>query len=305
MTTTDRFTNDENSMRTFAPDVPGYAMVEALARRAAGIQVIDHPEDPRIKLLVAVGPDGSINAKVIDDIAGAEVERAHPDRITGRQSVHDPLAFGAYFNRHADLVSEVWADITTATVTGVLNAHAGEDAPDAERAGWRDHRVTYALRSTPAWTIWTGLDGKWLKQLDFANHVEDNLMDIINPPGADMLEMVQSFQATRTLHFVSGTRLRDGNNELQYREETDDTAGARGSMRLPDAIQLQLQPFEGSAIYRVDALIRYRITSEGQLNLTYKLKRPDDVKREAFTDVAATIDGLIGDGSTVWYGTPG
>jgi uncharacterized protein YfdQ (DUF2303 family) len=148
--------------------------------------------------------------------------------------------------------------------------------------------VTLNLPATPDWTLWLGKNGQLLDQAVFAEHIEDGAHCIGDPDPATMLEIAQSFQAHTNVSFKSGSRLTSGETRLQYEEEVNARAGQTGSIEIPDAITLRLQPFEGSPTYEVLARFRYRLAG-GNLKLGYRLIRPDIVRREAFLAVGAQI----------------
>lgn len=209
-----------------------------------------------------------------------------PRRKRGEYAVHDAASFVAYFLKHGDGDSEVWADVIAAQITGVLNAH------DSSEPRWEDHTVLYRVQPTDAWKAWTARDGKLLGQGDFAEHIEDRSLDIIDPAAADMLELAQTFQATIGVNFESSKRLSSGERQLEYRETVDAKAGKSGRMEIPEVFTLALRPFEGAAAFKVTARLRYRIT-EGTLRIGYKLERPEEILRDAFLTVVADIQAQL------------
>lgn len=261
-------------------------VVEALARQAV------EPRQLSPGIWAGVSPQGAI---IVTDLnSQVESHRPNPTRKQGTQTVHDAAAFIAYVAKHGQPETEVWADNHRQRLTAVINAHGDTDA------GWADHRVTLGLDKTPAWTVWSAYDGKMLDQLSFAEHVENRLIDFIEPTGADMLELAQSFIANRTVKFESSKRLQSSETQLEYREEIDAKAGRKGQIAIPDRFTLALQPFEGSSPYKITARLRYRIV-EGQLRLGYNLDRPEDVIREAFGDIVTAVTAAVT--APVWAGS--
>ncbi|MFE2965549.1 DUF2303 family protein [Streptomyces sp. NPDC059340] len=228
------------------------------------------------------------------DLTGPE-HTGIPPRKSGTTTVRDSASWLAYFGKHSNEASEVYADSERLTVTAVLNAHS------AEEASWGDHRVVLALRTTAAWKQWMQHDGNLLEQEDFAEFLEDHLPELLEPASADMLEIAQSIQAASKVDFQSGVRLSSGQRQFQYVETQTTKAGQKGQLTVPETFVIGLIPFEGSEGYRLTARLRYRITERG-LRMGYKLERPADTLRTAFADVVNTIDGDIG--QTVMNGTP-
>lgn len=207
-----------------------------------------------------------------------------PRRVHGTITVLDVDSFATVWDKHAGDVAEVFANPSGFSVTAVLNADEGAALP----AGFRDHRIILECRTTPAWQAWVSRNGQWLDQRVFAEHLEDRIVDIVNPSGADMLELAQSFEATSSVDFKSSQVLASGQRQLRYEETLAAKAGQSGQLEIPAAIELGLAPFEGSDAYRVNARFRYRIR-DGHLTLSYSLERPEDVLREAFGDVCTAV----------------
>ena len=221
--------------------------------------------------------------------------RDAPDRKVGTTTVRDAVSLMAYFDKHADADSEVYADAERLTITAVLDAHR----PDAPR--WNSHVVKLQLRTTEAWQQWLALDGKLVNQEQFAEFLEDHLPELLEPSAAEMLEIAQSIQAATKVDFQSGTRLATGERQFKFVETTTAKAGQRGELTIPETFTIGLIPFEGSEGYKLTARLRYRIV-DTQLKIGYKLDRPGDIIRTAFGDVVTAIGEQID--QPVMNGTP-
>jgi uncharacterized protein YfdQ (DUF2303 family) len=228
------------------------------------------------------------------DLTGDKYRDA-PARKTGTTVVRDVPSFLAYYDKHHDDASEVYADAEQLTVVAVLDAHA----IDGARFG--RHRLVLQLRKTDTWTAWARHSGHLMGQEDFAEHIQDRLAGIIEPTAASMLEVAQSISATTKASFGSGVRLHSGERQLTYTEETTAKAGSKGQLTIPEWFTLGLVPFEGAEGYKVGARFRYRIR-DGHLTLGYKLDSPEDVLRTAFGDIRTLIDSGITE--PVLNGTP-
>ena len=232
------------------------------------------------------------------DLTGDQYQ-AQPRRKTGTTTVRDVPSFRDYWLKHqrAD-VSEVYAERETIKVTAVLDAHGAED----DATGWGQHRLVLALKYSTAYAAWKTRDGRDMSQEEFAEFLEDNRADIFQPSAAEMLEVAQSIQALSKVDFSSGFRLVDGQRRLTYTESIEAKAGQRGELAIPAEIVLHLPIFDGATgADELVARFRHRLQN-GQLRLSYKLDRPDDV-------VTAAFEGVIGDvaeecGATVLRGTP-
>lgn len=237
--------------------------------------------------------------KVIDREELEEKFRLRPRRKTGTVHVHTAASFIGYLEKHALPETEVWADVSKHKLVAVINAHEMVPQPgtstavdDDKGAGHGDHRVALELVQSPAWKAWLALDRKYVGQVDFANHLEDNALDIVRPDAATMLEIAESFQASTSVEFKAAHRLASGQVNLQYTENGGARAGEHGDIEIPTEFTISVAPFEGHDPYDLTARFRYRIRN-GELALSYHLVRPDDVLRQAFLDYVDTVDNAI------------
>jgi uncharacterized protein YfdQ (DUF2303 family) len=246
------------------------------------------------KVYSVIVPAGAEQVDI--DLTGSEfVER--PSRARGKVAVHSAESLIAFLGKHGLPESEVWADRINHRIVAVVNAGQGSDGAP----GWGDHLAVFNVQLTTAWQAWIRHDGKWLGQTEFAEHIEDRLLDIVKPTGAEMLEIAQSFHASTGAKFESSHRLSSGEGQLEYRETIEATAGKAGRLTIPSHIELGLKPFEGAPAYKVTARFRYRING-GSLRLAYALERPDEVINEAFDAVVSKVQEAVT--QPVFFGAP-
>lgn len=192
-----------------------------------------------------------------------------------------------------------WIDADDSKIVAVFddnysqNIVKGENETYERVPRWRQHRSTLLLKRTDEWKHWTLHDSKGMEQEAFAEHIEDGLDDIVEPSGAQMLEIAQSFHATIGGAFRQAKRLKDGSSQLLYTEEVTATAGSEGSLTIPSEIKLGLSPFKGMPRFAVTARLRYRV-SGGKLSLSYKLDRPDKIIDLAIEGMRATLGETFG-----------
>lgn len=222
------------------------------------------------------------------DLTGDEYHDT-PRRKTGTTTVRDAASFLAYWGKHSDGDSEIYADRDRRTITAVLDAHTKTDG-----ARFGQHRLVLGLRHTESFQAWVASSGKAMTQTQFAEFIEDHRPDIIEPAAADVLELAQTFQATTKANFRSSSILKSGQRQINYVEQIDASAGRDGKLTIPDSLQLALAVFDGATeADAVTARLRYRIT-DGRLALIYLLDQLADVVNAAFegviTDVAAGVD---------------
>lgn len=175
----------------------------------------------------------------------------------------------------------VWVHPTSGKVEAILDDNGADP-------GYRQHRALLQLEPTPEWKYWAEKDGKMMGQEEFAEHIEAGLEEISTPDAADMLEIAQSFHASKEASFRQSNRLTSGEQRLQYDETLTASAGKTGDLTVPTVILLAVAPFYGEDRYKVTARLRFRL-SGGKLTLGYLLDRPESVKRDALEGIAERI----------------
>lgn len=215
------------------------------------------------------------------ELKSLEHLKLEPSRKKGIVILEDADSFIHYFNLHKAESSQIYAQVNPPSFIGVLNDHSGDFA------GWKDHQVKYSCPFTTEWEAWIGNDKKAMKQAEFAEFIERNLLDIVEPAGADMLEISRSLQAKKKVNFVSGIRLSNGQTEFTYEEDIQGTA-AKGKLQIPEIFKLGIKVLEGGEAYAVECRLRYRI-NEAVLIMWYEIVRPHKIIEDAVADVWRVI----------------
>lgn len=168
-------------------------------------------------------------------------------------------------------------------------------------AGWRRFRAIYAPIMAPEWMTWTAANKQAMDQAKFSQFIEDNLPDVAQPPGADLLTITRSIEAKKKVNFASSIRLSDGSHQLTFEEEVQGSA-AKGQLTIPESIRLAIPVLLNGPRYAVDARLRYRIDQAGKLALWVDLLRPHEIVQHAVTEARKTI--ADGTGLQVLVGFP-
>lgn len=212
-----------------------------------------------------------------------------PAAKRGTVSVLDAASFIEYWTLFSDEHSRIFADETKSQVLAVLDYHGiGENAPR-----WGRHRVNLTLRFSEEWSLWTGHNGQKNKfsQLDFAEFIEDNTPDFVQPKAADMLEMARTLSVKTDVDFSSAVRNSNGQVQIKYNETVRGTAGT-GNVEIPEEFIIQIPVYVGTPRVPVRARLRYRLAS-GKLTIWYDLLRPDAIQRDVFVSTLEAIRGSI------------
>lgn len=214
-----------------------------------------------------------------------------PERIDTKIRAHDITGLVDYINRFKNRQTAIYSGPRdNPFVQARIDDHWVSDSTEEAQAvpghnpSHGTHMAEFSCPLTLEWEAWTKADGKRMQQVDFAEHIERNIEDIIKPDGATLLSMTLSFQDTGRAEFSSAVRLGDGRVQFKYIERDEG-----GDVAFPERIELALPVFEGiKGRYPVNARVRYRIR-EGALHIWYELDRPDLVLRQAYEDLLAHV----------------
>lgn len=214
-----------------------------------------------------------------------------PEEPAGTVAVHCLKSLVNYIDQHATDASAVFAaGRETRLITAVMDWHGVQEyAP-----GWARHRAEYKLEFTPEWLAWNGISGRSIAQQAFAEFIEENLPDIMEPDAATVLEVVRNLSGNRKVKFGSSRNLANGDVALQWIEETEAGTGPNQETKVPSELKLRLPVFRGAeeeTTYEVKAFLRYRI-KDGALSFEVKLHRPERALDGAFDEVVASL-GLM------------
>ncbi len=253
------------------------------------------------------GVDGEIPFVVVPD--GYHVENMEkliwnehnhrPQALKQTVNALDAPSFIEYYKLFADNHSRVFADETKSWVGAILDYH---DADGTGNPRWGRHRLNLTLRKSREWLIWTGRNGqsKKFEQAEFAEFVEDNGPDFVEPSCATMIELARTLEAKKNVDFQSSLRLSNGQVQFTYQENVNGTFGA-GKLEIPEQFVVAIPVYVGMPRERVTARLRWRLNGK-QLAIWYDLLRADVLERDAFIGSLEDITDAIG--VTIINGVP-
>lgn len=216
---------------------------------------------------------------------------AAPIRKRGTAVLNDAESFIAVVIDQANENTRLFSTINPPTFTAVFNHNA-------DGAGWGDHKAQYNAPLSPEWKAWTEADAVKRNQVDMAQFLESNMVDVAyiaatqgepgSPDGATLLEICRTLEATKKVNFKSSVRLADGSTQFTYDEDVAGSA-VKGTMAIPEQFSIGVPVFENGEKYRQDVRFRYRIQEGGQLVMWLELIRPHKVIEDAVKQLRAHI----------------
>jgi uncharacterized protein YfdQ (DUF2303 family) len=219
-----------------------------------------------------------------------------PTHIKETVTVYDVPSFVTYYNDFHDANSRIFFDPRgNGKVPGlcaILDYHQTKGADDLPDARWNHHKLRYGFRPTRQWEAWGVLDRKDQAQADFARFLEDNLLDIVDPTGGEMLQIATTFQAKKDVDFSSAVHLDNGTVQFKYAETISGGSTKAGDFVVPAVFTIAIPPFEGAAPYKINVRFRYKIGEKG-LVLRYELINPQKYVEDAANEVVAKIEANL------------
>lgn len=204
-----------------------------------------------------------------------------PSRKQGNIQVQDVYGFLEVWQIHQNPAAVIYADCDKGIFRTVFNDHT------ANGAGWRDHTCEYRCPQSRQWQEWKQYDGEKMNQEQFAQFIERNLPDIVEPASASMLEISRELVAKKSVSFSSAVRLSNGSNQFTYDEDIKGSTRS-GKLEVPETFKIGIPVFKNGQPYAIEARLRYRI-KERNLEMWYELIRADDVFDDALKGVAKVI----------------
>jgi uncharacterized protein YfdQ (DUF2303 family) len=261
-------------------------MLDALLKRLSGSRALVRDGNA---LFAVVPNDHAI--KPVDDLLDA------PRWPRAAVAAQTAAGFSAYLARFREAETVVFTDRVGHGLQAVIDYH-GEGSGDADvRGGARHcaHVLRYTAPKSPQFKVWTGVNNTLMPQAAFAEFLEENAIDIVDPPSADILEIAGSLLAKKKVDFSSSIRLADGSNELTWNETVETATAKRGKMAVPDHFHIGIPIFVGEQPYKFKVWLRHRI-EEGRLGFAIKLHRLDPCIDDSFGQIVDRIEVAAPDG---------
>lgn len=185
-----------------------------------------------------------------------------PVRLEAKQQFTDVASFIAYVNRFKTPGTVIFFDHPRLTFAAILDYHV-----DAAQPRFCKHRAEYTIQRTRALNVWTEKNRKGMTQVEFAEFMEDNALDLVD--AALMIQVSRNLQAKKSVEFRSDVRLDNGQVQLTYVENILGST-RNGDIEIPDSFEVRMPIFGGEAASVIKAKLRYNLT-DGKLQMKYVL----------------------------------
>lgn len=227
-----------------------------------------------------------------------DIEAPIPKWTSQIVKLQNEVSLTEYVNRFKNADSVLFADINNNAIVTVIDYHLEANGTDVTPR-LKAHRAILELPYSVEWKTWLKADQEEMTQLEFVSFLEDNAIDVVDPDGAGLLELVRDLEGTRNVKW--GSTIRAGSvDKMEYTRESG--TQTKGKVDLPLSITLGIPVYFGDDLVTMKAMLRRKIDNDGALTIWYKLLRPENVRQERFQQIVERI--TIGtDHLTTVYGT--
>lgn len=263
-----------------------------------------------------------------------------PDRRQGTDTVQDLESLIEWTNRHKDAGTIVFCDTTRdapklLTIVDYHHAVAAADDGTLPKSGddtarFAKFRALYEFPLSEHWKAWRDVDDKPMDQVDFAEFLENRVLDLIAPDIStdgegneikklppqvaellarlggscalpqDIITLSRGLEITAENHTATRVDIQSGEGGLMF-EETHVGANKQ-KVLVPKLFMICIPLFDKSPFhYRIPVRIRYRLA--GGIKWTFTMFGADDVIDAAIKEAAEHVKA--GTDCPLFYGVPG
>jgi len=170
----------------------------------------------------------------------------------------------------------IFADHTKGVVRAIIDYHATSYEP-----GHCLFSARLLAVYSEAFSKWDAVCGGGQRQREFAEFIEDNMLDIVDPDGATVLEVARHLSAKRNVAFRSKVDLHSGDNVFTYEEQTS-TGAQKGSLAVPEFVTIRVPVYEGEDPEEIRIRFGFRIGDNGTLVFVPRIIGIQALVAEAF-----------------------
>lgn len=249
-----------------------------------------------------------------------------PDRRVGTDKVLDLVSLVEWTNRHKDAGSVVFCDTSRDApklLTIVDYHHAVNTDPAVEpprdgddTARFAKYRALYEFPLSEQWKAWKKVDGVAMDQADFAEFLEDRVLDLIAPDISqdgdgneikklppqvaqllahlggrcafpqDIITLSRGLEITANSKTATRIDVQTGEGSLIFEESH--VGADKQKVQVPKLFMICIPVFDRSPyLYRIPVRIRYRLT--GGIKWIFTMFGADDVIDQAIAEAAGHV----------------
>ncbi len=278
-------------------------------------EIVEKYFEPRV--LPVEGTGGLVIAPQGMNIAHvknfADKERTSPEVLRGTTALHTCDSFIEFANRYKSDNSAIFYSKKQQHITCVF------DCATKEQTSFEQYKAVYAFPFSKELRAWSGNNGEKMSQLDFAMFIEQNVLDLAEPPAPDiespalkeirmrcgglyapvnkMVELSKGIAVRADERAVIKHDLNTGEATINFSSEHTDVNGK--AVKVPNMFVIVIPVLEGGKAYQLPCRLRYRLNS-GSVIWWYEVINLDKAIELAVNEELEAIKEKIG--LPVYYG---
>lgn len=313
------------------------ALVKDLHRPQV-IRIDAEGDNPSAQVIaVPRGERGGFELKPTTEFSDKNLER--PKRRRGCATFATLASFIDHADRFKTKDSVLFGDGRQSSVpslTAVYDYHDACNGPDGQpiataKPDWLAHKAEYRFPLSAEWKVWNQISGKTLELVEFAEFLEDHLLDVMEVPdflteemsdqilndkdralveavtkidgrlcgSQKLLELSRGLQVHQNHKVEQSTRLDSGEGKIKFEVENLNDEGK--PLVVPSCFLIAIPVFDLGAAYRVLVRLRYRAAA-GSVSWKMDLHRPEKALDHALTE--ACEEAAEETNLPLFYGVP-
>lgn len=278
-------------------------IVAALALEATKHELITQNNVP---ILLTADGNGGVKRTSLEHLLDTPLRPSVHVKLATSKDLHQYLANQANWNRTepplCGSTSEPPLGLDNVVVFAdrdKLNFHAFLDYHHVTGGRWLNHSASVTYKESHQFGIWKKHDGVKMGQEAFAEFLDENVLDITDPTGADVVAFASCLEAHRTEIFKSSTNL--GNGEVKFNWSNESSGDS--ATKFPTDMKIGIPIWTNGEKILIPVKLFYRV-SEGKLLFWYKLRNLENIIDQLWNeDVKFISEALLSIG-TVYRGLP-
>ena len=223
----------------------------------------------------------------IELLAPHKLER--PRFLVAMPGFHDVKTFLEYLRDFKNPSTRIFYN-QDGKFVAIIDYHEkanSEGAKPVNLARHGEHIAYLNLKRSPEWENWIKNSGEAMGQQAFAEFMEDNTRDLLDPTIEVMMQVATGLHATVGSTFRQAINQSNGATAFQF--DTTVNGQVQGAnTEVPNKFQVGLRPFMGCCRYPIDCRLRYRVGGGG-VQWHYKALHTDPVTELAMDAIVKRI----------------
>jgi uncharacterized protein YfdQ (DUF2303 family) len=226
-------------------------------------------------------------AKTGMELLSMEALLEAPKTVPSAREFDSGASFCEYVREFICESTHLYGYLKESQIVAVIDDNHRKAGAEIERM-WGRMTAILGLKKSGEWTDIESANKRQMSHVEFVEWLQDHLSFIVEPDASAIIESASAFSAHRGAQFQSVVPASGGDLEVAYSEEVRGTTRS-GSLPMPKRIVLAARPFMHCQPVPLEALVRWRLSSDGKIVFSLTVLR----MREAIEHEFARQVGMV------------